>query len=738
MVRPFTERLQTALSDPDVRAGLTAFQRGWRQSRDTEIAALESAEGRSFDELRRELAGIKDAVLADHDTYLQRFVDAARRAGSEVVFAADAAEANAAVLDVCRQAGADVVVKGKSMVSEEIGLNDHLAAAGVTPVETDLGEWILQLAGELPSHLVMPAIHKRREEVAALLGRVLGRPFDPDDVDAMVHSVRGELRERFLASGVGLSGANALVAESGSVLLVCNEGNNRMSVALPGVHVVTAGIEKLVPTYADAITQIRLLARSATGQPITVYTNFVTGPRPGQRQVIVLVDNGRSAMAEDPDTAAALRCIRCGACANVCPPYGVVGGHAFGHVYTGAIGLVNTAFHHDLDDVAGPQSLCVSCGACATVCPVDIPLPTQILEVRRRVHEAAAGTGRGRTTAIALAAWRRPWLADVGLRLASMVTAPWRDGEVTRLPAPVTRLAAVRRHTSWRTPPALPRRPARDQLRTGRLAEPPVIDPAPLAGRRVLVFLQCLADRLAPSIAVDAARLLRAAGAEVVLTRAQHCCGLPAYDAGDHDAARRMLEHTAETFAGVDDVVTPAASCFVMLRRDAPHLFRGDVAAVEEAQQLAGRVYDLVEYLTVGPGRLPDGALDNGDRTPVAVHRFCHATNTLDRGDVVEGLLRDVAGVRVTPLDEAEVCCGFGGSTSASHPEVAAGILARKLSGVRASGAPVLVTDNPGCVLHLRGGVDAAHDDVRVLHLAEFLAGRLGDRPPVADVTDVT
>ena len=169
-------------------------------------------------------------------------------------------------------------------------------------------------------------------------------------------------------------------------MTVENEGNDRMSVAIPPIHLVTAGIEKLVPTFADAMKQVRLLGRSATGQPFTVYTNFITGPRPGQAQHIVLLDNGRTAMAEDPDVAAALRCIRCGACANVCPPYGVVGGHAFGHVYTGAIGLVNTLYHHGPEAAAGPQSLCVSCNACATVCPVEIPLPTQILEVRGQGH----------------------------------------------------------------------------------------------------------------------------------------------------------------------------------------------------------------------------------------------------------------------------------------------------------------------------------------------------------------
>jgi L-lactate dehydrogenase complex protein LldF len=724
-MKPFEERYADALADPNVRQGLTAFQRGWRENRDAAIATLETQEGRSFDELRAELAAIKDDVLANWEHYLDEFTTNATAAGATVTRVATPGEANDAVTRIIRDAGADLVVKGKSMVSEEMGLNHHLEANGITPIETDLGEWILQLAGETPSHLVMPAIHKRKEQIAELFTRVLDREFPPDDIDRMVKAARTELRERFLASGVGLSGTNALIAEGGSVMLVCNEGNNRMSVALPPVHIVTAGIEKMVPTFADAMKQVRLLARSATAQPITVYTNFVTGPRPGQQQHILLLDNGRTAMAADPDVAAALRCIRCGACANVCPPYGVVGGHAFGHVYTGAIGLVNTTFHHGIDAAAGPQSLCVSCGACGTVCPVDIPLPVQILEIRERVVSERAPVTGSRLTHLAISAFQHRWLVDLGLRAAGVVTTPLRRDGVTRIPGFLAGNDRIAQRVGWRTPPAIPVRPARDTLKRGGLPEPERLADQPLAGRRVQLFLQCLSDRLAPEIPIATAKLLRAAGATVVVPRDQHCCGLPAYDSGEQDTAREMVRQTMTSLAGVDDVVTPAASCLAMLGHDAPHLLRDDPSEAERAQQLAGRVYDLIGYLTAGPGRLPAGSLDNGDRTPVTVHRFCQSSNTLGRDDAVERFLRDVAGVPVVPLPEAATCCGFGGSTSVKNPELAAGILDRKLENVDRTQATILITDNPGCILHLRGGVHASDREVTVLHLAEYLAGRL-------------
>lgn len=728
-IRPFPERTRTALDDPDVRTGLTNFQRGWRGGRDERIAELAASEGRSFDDLRAELAEIKDSVREDWEEHLDRFVDGATRAGAMVSRVATAREANDLILDVMQRNGADMLVKGKSMVSEEIGLNHELEAAGIAAIETDLGEWIIQLAGETPSHLVMPAIHKRKERVAELMERTLGREFPPDDIDRMVKAARTELRAKFLASGAGLSGANALIAESGSIMIVCNEGNNRMSVALPPLHLVTAGIEKLVPTFADAMLQVRLLARSATAQPITVYTNFITGPRPGQEQHILLLDNGRTELAEDPVLAASLRCIRCGACANVCPPYGVVGGHAFGHVYTGAIGLVVTAAHHGIDAAAGPQSLCVSCNACATVCPVDIPLPTQILEVRRRVVEARADGGAGRLTRLAVATLRHRSMVSALMPVAALLSAPMRDGDLMRVPRLVSRSSRVAKHVGWRTPPAIARRPARAVLRRtpettpapSTPAGPPLVRERPLEGRTVTLLLQCLSDRMAPAIPVAAARVLRAAGARVIVPEEQHCCGLPAYDAGVHDAARAMLAQTAATFDGPHDVVTPASSCLAMLTHDGPMLDPAGTSSI------AARSYDLMSYLTTGPGRLPAGSLDDGDRTPITVHRFCQASNVLGRGDAIERFVAEVAGAPVITLDEASECCGFGGSTSLRNPEVSAGILERKLGRIDASEARIVVTDNPGCIIHLRGGVDASGRTVKVLHLAEFLASRLGD-----------
>ena len=711
----FTERYRRAARDPHLRRGLLDFQRSWRVSRDEQMERLERREGASFDELRREFARTKDGVLERIDEYIAEFRERAEAAGATVVELETAQDALDYISGVCRERGIALVVKSKSMVSEEIELNHHLEAAGIRAIETDLGEWLLQLARERPSHLVMPAIHQRRERVAALLGEELEREFDPNDIPEMVASARGGLREHFLGAGAGLTGANALIAETGSVMLVTNEGNARLATSLPGVHFVTAGIEKLAPTWADAQRQLQLLPRSATAQQLSTYTTCITGAQPGKEMHIILLDNGRREMAADAQIAEALRCIRCGACANVCPPYQVVGGHAFGHIYTGAIGLVNTPFHHGAEHAAGPQSLCISCGACAQVCPVAIPLPQQILELRSRSAHAPLWERA------ALRVWARPRWFRLGVRLAALASPLLR-----RLPLPP-------RHR-WRRLPPIPWRGARRRI-SGRRPQQ-AIATTDASGRTVSLFLQCLSDALLPEAADAAARLLEAAGARVDLPRKQHCCGLPAFDAGDWATARRMAKQTImalEEHPG-RDVVTPAASCLIAMQRHWPQLFGDDPPWRGRAEAAARRTHDLAEYLET-TARLPDGVLSGGadGEGDYAVHRFCQGSNLMGWDDQVERLVGRLTGEEPEPLTEAATCCGFGGLTSITAPEVGEGILERKLDCVAEAGAETLLTNNPGCALHLRAGAEARGMGHRTLHYAEYLAARLpADRLPSA------
>jgi L-lactate dehydrogenase complex protein LldF len=711
-IRPFAERYREALADGRLPRNLLAFQRAWRLTRDAAFQRLRSETSTSFDAARTQLVAAKDAVLADPVSARRAFVAAARNNGTHVHEVETAQEARATILDLLRSNGVRLLAKGKSMVAEEIFLNEHLEAAGIHVVETDLGEWIIQLAHETPSHMVMPAIHKSRQQVAALFESETGHPVARDDVQAQVALARVELRRAFLSADAGMIGANALIAESGSVLLITNEGNGDLVSTLPRLLIVIAGWEKLVPTHADAAAQVRLLARSGTGQEITTYTTLINGPEPDCQLHVVLVDNGRTAMWRDHAARAALRCIRCAACADVCPPYQVVGGHVFGHVYSGAIGLVNTAFHHGLDADAEPQSLCVSCNACAVVCPVSIPLPELILDVRARVVEERGLPWYKRA---AFAVWSEPRRFDTLTRIAARTPGLLVSRAHRLLPEP----------WSWRALPALAKRPARDVC-LGRTFEPETHGPWARSGARgltVAYFLQCVADRCAPEQIDAALRVLRACGARAVVPEAQHCCGLPMLDAGDLATARRLAKQTIEALetSAADYVVTGAASCAIAIMHDYARLLQSEPSWVARAERLAARTLDLLSFVA----RVADPPmLDRVTGPPVTYHSFCQSTNILGIGALGPELLRR-AGVEPLELPEWDVCCGFGGGSSIDHPEVARGIVQRKLDNIRGTGARILATDNPGCLLHLRGAAQAAGLDLQVKHVAEVLAQRL-------------
>ncbi|MDP9265882.1 MAG: lactate utilization protein, partial [Chloroflexota bacterium] len=394
--------------------------------------------------LRADLTERKKRAIDDMPALIDRFTREAEAVGAKVYRAVDAEEARRVVTAICRSKKAKLVVKSKSMATEEIELNEHLAANGITAVETDLGEWIIQLAGERPSHLIAPAIHKTREEIAALFARVVGHPVS-DDTASLVAIAREELRGSFLKADVGITGGNILIADTGTLVLVTNEGNADLATSLPAVHIAVVGVEKVVPSLDDAAAVLKLLARSATGQKISTYTQFITGPSRsadielktqigvhGPKELhFVLIDNGRTAMREDPAFREALRCIKCGACSNVCPTYQVVGGHVFGHIYTGPIGLVVSPFHHGLDSVAYEQQMCVGCNACDTVCPVGIPIASLITDVRAL---AVQRTGIPWTKRVALSQWTSPQRIDRMTGWLSALQGPLRHGSLVRLP----------------------------------------------------------------------------------------------------------------------------------------------------------------------------------------------------------------------------------------------------------------------------------------------------------------
>ncbi|OQA23579.1 MAG: Lactate utilization protein B [Chloroflexi bacterium ADurb.Bin360] len=395
-------------------------------------------------------------TLEHLDAYLEQAATSLSAAGVQVHWAMNGAEANAVVLDIARQHNVKTIAKVKSMATEEIALNTALQAAGFQITETDLGEFIIQLAGLGPSHIVVPAVHLKKEEIAQLFKEKLGveAPPDPEQLTAIA---RARLREVFLAADMGISGANFLVAETGTLVMVTNEGNGRMCTTLPDLHVAVVAIDKVVPDWESLATLLKLLARSATGQKLSTYTNFITGPRKtkgehGPRELhVVLLDNGRSRMLASPLTRETLKCIRCGSCLNVCPVYKQVGGYAYGWFISGPIGAVLTPQLLGTKIAAELPYASTLCGACAEVCPVKVPLLDLLRHLRRRVAEGDATTtpivspvlrGVARGSAIALGT---PWLYRLGARLMPLLQVPVRRGNwIPSLPAPLNRWTMVR------------------------------------------------------------------------------------------------------------------------------------------------------------------------------------------------------------------------------------------------------------------------------------------------------
>ena len=434
----FQALAKQAMADDSRRTRMDTLGLFLAAARGNAVAELDDFEG-----LRAHLKRVKDHSLDHLEHYLKQFEEQVILNGGHVHWASDAAALNDTVLKICQRVEARTVGKGKSMITEETGLTEHLESAGLTVTETDLGEYIIQVAGETPSHIVGPAFHKSEEDIRELFfdKHPLGER-DLDDPPAMVQEARKVLRERFLAADVGIIGANALIAETGQTMLVTNEGNGDLVSSLPRVHIVCASIEKILPRPEDAMAQVRLLARSAIGTAMSAYTSFYSGPRrdedidgPDEFHV-VLLDNRRTEILGG-HYQDMLGCMRCGACLNHCPVYIGAGGHAYGWVYPGPMGSVLTPLLTSLEAASELPNACTACGRCAEVCPAGIPLPDLLRDLRAEQYRQKITPARWRW-GMRLHGWlaRAPWLyqrlSSLAIRLMNRLGA--KQGRFSSLP----------------------------------------------------------------------------------------------------------------------------------------------------------------------------------------------------------------------------------------------------------------------------------------------------------------
>jgi L-lactate dehydrogenase complex protein LldF len=687
----FSRRVNRALDDPKLEKALIGAMTGLRGRRNKAFESFDFATGRA--ELKRR----RQANLDRIPELLEQFAERLGAVGGVVHLAKDAAAAREIIGKLCVRAAEDlpqgrrmVVTKSKSMASEEIGINRYLEGLGIEVVETDLGERMVQLTHTHPSHLIAPAIHLTKEDAAKVFGTEA-------TVEAIQKHARESLREKFIEATVGISGANMAIAETGTIVLVTNEGNADLTTTLPPVHIALFGIDKLVATLDDAVAVLRMLPRSGTGQLISSYVNWITGPSRsadieqsltigvhGPREMhCVILDNGREEMLADPMFRDAMTCIRCGACSNACPPFMAVSGHQFGgHIYNGPIGLVLTPFHHGLKDADLANTLCTQCNACQEVCPVDIPLPRQILEHRRKGRKSL------RKKAV-IEMWKRPKLADTLMRAAAPIS-----GFVPGAP----RLAST---------------PYRDRVQEHQAD-----------GEPLTIFASCLGDRAWPQAAMALEKIGTVAGFNVGFPKGQWCCGLVAANAGDFEAA---VDLSSNLHAALRDskglVVTPSASCFGAFTIDAPDWGAEVDAGLRDRMRDSTRfALQLIESnpLMVDPDQMS---------LKIAYHDSCQTLRQLGLKAEPRRLL-ELAGYEVVDLPDIANCCGFGGSFSLEWPRVAERLAEWKLDAIARAGCAVVASDNPGCLMHIKAAARRRGLKLRVAHVLELVAEHLSAPHP--------
>ena len=709
MTETFHEEIAHALENANLGGALTRFSEAYRTSR------AKAYEGVDFEAIRTQIAEVKGDAAGRFPELVARFKEEAEKKGAKVFVADSPEKVRSYILELAKAKGVKKVVKSKSMASEEIHLNKALEAAGIETKETDLGEWIIQLAGQKPSHMVMPAIHLTKEQVAEIFSKEVNERLE-NDIPKLVKVARRELREKFLEADLGISGANIAVAETGSLVIITNEGNARLVTTLPRIHVTIVGLEKLVARFEDTIPILRALPKSATSQLLTSYVSIISGVSPGidgtEKELhIVLMDHRRSEMAADPIFKEALQCIRCASCLNVCPVYRLVGGHVFGDVYTGGIGTILTAWTGAMERSKEIQGLCIQCGSCVEVCPGKIDIPELIVEVRRR-QVKEQGQSFVQKTIFKVVNDRR--LFHTMLRAASVAQKPFeKDGFIRHLPMFLSGLA------EFRSLPAIAEKPFRDEIKEVR---------QPKGDRKVAFYAGCLIDFAYPGTGKSVVEVLNKAGVEVVFPEAQTCCGAPARYSGAYDVAAQNAIDNIKAFDGleVDAVLSACPTCTAALKHEFTAALKSEGKGewLPKAKALADKVVDFSTYITklVAEGRLK---LEAGASLPtLTYHDSCHLKRTLHVSQEPRELLRK-AGFPVTEMVESDTCCGMGGSYSVKFPEISAPILERKLGNIEKTGAQTVAMDCPGCVMQIRGGLDKKGTGASTKHVADLLVDRV-------------
>ncbi|MGQ9456421.1 MAG: LUD domain-containing protein [Armatimonadota bacterium] len=715
--RSHRKLIRDALADSNLQIALRRAVRAYISSREEALRDFD------FEAARNRLREVKERCIDNMGLLFERFRQEAENVGVVVHQARNGLDVAEIVASLAHSRGAQLLVKSKSMLTEEIRLNDNLQARGLRVVETDLGEWIVQLAGERPSHFTMPAMHKTREQVAELFSRVNGEQVEPD-VPKLVRVARKKLRQCFIDADMGISGANVAIANTGTLVIVSNEGNARLVTTLPPIHVALVGYEKLVESLEDATCVLDLLSRCATGQKQTAYVSFITGPSRttdiektltlgvhGPEEVhIIFVDAGRRAMASDSELREALYCIKCGACLNLCPVYNSVGGHVYSNsnAYMGGIGTVLNACRDGLGAVEATLDLCSGCGTCVSACPVMIDIPRMILELRRRL---AAERGISIPVRIGMSVMRRPRTFRSTVRLVRFAqTGLIRSDKASYGLRLISDLLGGRRLTD------LADKFLRESLPGEQNHE---------GKPRVVLFAGCMIDFVYPMIGEAISTVLTRLGAAVLFPQEQSCCGAPAMYLGDFYTAQKLAQDTVDALkdCSADYITTGCPTCAVMLKYRLPEFLR-DTLGYKDAVQLSERVVDFSQLVSVLVPNL--GSLVGKEPfKSVTYHAPCHQKHILGTSSFSVNILKN-SGFNLVEAPFIEGCCGFAGTYNFKQPAISTAILERKLESILTTGVELVATDCPGCIMQIGGGLRDCRSLVKVLHTAELLAELIG------------
>lgn len=718
--RNIKEEIKAKLKDDVMQGALSKFAEQYPGSR------LKSYEGQDIDALRNSFRDMKIDAVNHIEELADKFQASVEKRGGVFYRAKDGDEVKRILVEICKENNVHKVVKSKSMASEEIHMNECFTNNGIEVKETDLGEWMIAIAGHKPSHMVMPAIHLNRYQCAEMFTQELKEEVPGENIPYMIQKARETLREKFLAADMGVTGANFGIAENGAIGLVTNEGNARLVTTLPRIHVVLIGYEKLIPTVADAAKVLRLLPRNGTCQRMTSYMTMVDGPTPviyekngewveeDRKQYVILMDNGRLEAAKDPIFKQVYQCVRCASCLNVCPIWTKVGGHVYGHIYSGGIGAVLTGLlNNGLDDFAKFSDLCIGCRTCVTVCPGKMPIPDIIDELRSRyIQKNGAPSMDGIFQSVMS---DRSMMHTLLLKAASLTSAPFTNGKFIRhLPLFFANM------TKGRSLPAIAPTPARDRMEALYRNNPK--NPR----YKVAYFSGCNMDFIFSDSSVNVVKVLQDAECSVVYPMEQSCCGKPILGVGDRETGRKIAKKNIEAFEkyDVDYIISACPTCTETLHETYKKLFANDPEWSRRAEAFCKKVREFSSFVAEQYKRMGRLTPTSGGEK-VTYHDSCHIKRGLGIFEEPRALLKAAKGVELVEMHNCDKCCGMAGSFGMKYQEVSIPMLEEKVKNIKDTGATTAVVACPACMMQIGGGLDKAETGIQTKHIADILAERI-------------